>query len=328
MPRSFLSDRGGNFAVITALAMVPLCGAMGMALDLSRGLSARNMLQDRADEAALYVARQGPTAANFALLQYVTESLPSQSHLQDVKVNARWTAVNDYTVTIEGNLQLSLAQVLPGVADRIPVSAEAVARYKDALREYKPPTTTLLDPEAGDYNRIFAYCFDAEKKKDTRTHGRSQEVAIADNGQSVYENPMPKCSLGETMSFRLYNVRGARGNPWQWDDRTTERYDYYTDTEMKPEETYNLNGLAMLETVLCPTLEVCKPKDQGGIIPQGRERLPARAKEACSEGKYMYYGWEDRPPGPDSDEDYDDIRVIVECAVEKVVGEQSVRLVR
>jgi hypothetical protein len=64
----------------------------------------------------------------------------------------------------------------------LPVKVETVARFKDALRLYKPPNVTLLDPEAGDYNRVYAYCFNKDKKADPVKKGRTPEIAIADNG--------------------------------------------------------------------------------------------------------------------------------------------------
>lgn len=331
MLKAFVTDRRGNFAVITALALVPLVGAMGMAMDYSRALSARDLFQAKADAAALSVAKYGPTVSQSAILQNVRDTLQADAGMRNLVVDARWTAINDYTVTISGDLPLSLTQVIPGVGSTLPVKVETVARFKDALRIYKPPNVTQLDPEAGDYNRVYAYCFNKDKKADPVSRGRSPEIAIADNGGTSYRDPMPVCQAGEMMSFRLYNVRNSRTTRSNWDRASVEHYDYHTDTglDQNQAETYDLGGWAILETVLCPSLQKCKPKNEGGVIPYGKNRTPERAKEACSPGKFMYYGWEDRPPGRgDSDRDYDDIRVIIECPVVTIVGDQTVRLIR
>jgi hypothetical protein len=93
-------------------------------------------------------------------------------------------------------------------------------------------------------------------------------------------------------------------------------------------EQYDLGGWEILETVLCPSLEACRPQSEGGIIPEGRHRVPERVREACAPGKYMYYGWEDRPPGRGwTDRDYDDIRLIVGCPVIEYEGNKRLRLV-
>jgi hypothetical protein len=158
-------------------------------------------------------------------------------------------------------------------------------------------------------------------------------IPMADNAGTVYsEFAMPQCEAGQYLSYRLMNVRNARTKPHLWDATGpgVERYDYHTDTvyeEGMPQ--YDLGGWDILETVLCNNLNECRPESEGGIIPEGEDRIPQRASKPCEPGKYMYYGWEDRPPGMGwTDRDYDDIRVIVECPVMEEVGERSVRLVR
>jgi hypothetical protein len=51
--KNFWQDKSGNFGILTALLLVPLCGAAGVALDISRGMSAKADLQQAADSAAL-----------------------------------------------------------------------------------------------------------------------------------------------------------------------------------------------------------------------------------------------------------------------------------
>jgi hypothetical protein len=44
----------------------------------------------------------------------------------------------------------------------------------------------------------------------------------------------------------------------------------------------------------------------------------------------MYYGWEDRPPFPNSgsDKDYDDIRIVVSCPTLVKISDKEVKIVR
>ena len=57
-------------------------------------------------------------------------------------------------------------------------------------------------------------------------------------------------------------------------------------------------------------------------------RTPQQADQACSPGKYIYFGWEDRPPGYGwTDSDYDDIRVVVECPSTTTTRKTVVRLI-
>lgn len=309
--------------------MVPLVGAMGIAVDASRAYSSKSQMQDRADEIALYVARQGPTASDFSLLNHVKLTASADMGLTDIDIQTAWTGVNEYTVRISGKLPLTMSQIIPKVPSQMSVSAEAIARYKEALRTYKPPTLTLLDPEAGDYNLVNAYCFNKDEKGNSKTKGRSQMVTVADNGGSKYSEPMPVCAPGETLSYQLHNVRNARGNPNSWKNKSLEQYDYFTDTQMMPGETYDLDGWPILETYLCPNLNICKKKNVGGMLPYLKPHNPHRETQPCEPGKFMYYGWEDRPPGRgSSDMDYDDIQLIVECPVISYVGSNEVRLIR
>lgn len=50
---AFLSDRSGNFGIMTALLMVPLVGSAGLALDYAHALSLRTQLYAAADAAAV-----------------------------------------------------------------------------------------------------------------------------------------------------------------------------------------------------------------------------------------------------------------------------------
>lgn len=155
-------------------------------------------------------------------------------------------------------------------------------------------------------------------------------TAIADNAGTEYVYTMPVCDAGQLLSYNLTNVRNARTQPAQWNNRRAERYEYFTDTTLNMGvEAYDLDGRAILETVFCNSLQECRPRSQGGIIPEGKDRTPQRARRACAPGKYMYYGWEDRPPGSGwTDRDYDDIRILVECPAIEEIKDRAVHLVQ
>jgi hypothetical protein len=153
-------------------------------------------------------------------------------------------------------------------------------------------------------------------------------TVIADNGGTSYDFTMPRCAAGEVLSYHLLNVRGARTQPRLWDDPLRENYEYYTDTQLvEGVEQYDLDW-EILETVLCDSLEDCVPQREGGVIPTGRNRVAQQNTQRCEPGKYMYYGWEDRPPGRGwTDRDFDDIRVIVGCPVMEFEGDKRIRLI-
>lgn len=57
--RGFAADRGGNFAMLSAIAMLPLLGAAGLAIDYTNLSRARSDFQQAMDSAVLAVAREG-----------------------------------------------------------------------------------------------------------------------------------------------------------------------------------------------------------------------------------------------------------------------------
>ncbi len=331
--KQFLSDRSGNFALLLALATVPIFGAAGVALDYTRAATAKSFFQNLADQTALSAVRGGTTGDPTNYLSYA-KSTAEQAFgyalwTMNVTVDGTWTSAKDYKVTIRGKIPTTILAAVPGFPNEIPIGASATAEVGDPVYQYDPPRVSELDPSAADYNRLYVYCFDPEKANDPKTHGRTQMTTIADNAGTKYKYTMPNCGVGEYMSYHLYNVRNARTDPKAWESKKSTKYDYFTDTVIKGDrETYHL-GYPMLETVLCDTYEQCKPESQGGIIPEGAYRTPESTDKACAPGKFMYYGWEDRPPGAGwTDQDYNDIRVIIECPKVEIVGQKSVRLIQ
>src|SRR5688572_3725053 len=56
--RSLRTDRGGNVTLIFALSAIPLVGAVAMAVDYSRGNSARTAMQASLDATTLMISRE------------------------------------------------------------------------------------------------------------------------------------------------------------------------------------------------------------------------------------------------------------------------------
>jgi Flp pilus assembly protein TadG len=229
---------------------------------------------------------------------------------------------------------------------------------------YEPPALTNLDNEAGDYNEIYAYCYDSTGSGAPETR-RSQMTLISNNvpsnqnivsisGGVITANPpapqnlvWPRCdSQGQTLSFRLRNVRHAKSLSYLWANPNDNggypgrpEYNHFTDTTINNgRETYGGLDQPDVETVLCDTLDKCNTSVPGNIVPQGSYRSPQLASGTCAPGKFMYFGWEDRPPNqPGSnrnwtdpawtDTDYNDIVIVVRCPRNGALGNGKPRLV-
>jgi Flp pilus assembly protein TadG len=357
VPQRFVADKGGNVAILFALAIVPFAGLVGAALDYTRALELRSFTHRETDVAALAVASSdSPNAESMlsALRDRVTNHLGSGSGLvTDVGTSGSWESASVYTLTTKATLATTLARLLPGYPTTMAVSVTTSVKRKPP--EWRPslPTIKDLSYEAADYNRISVYCYDDTKKTEP-TKGRRVETvtAIADNGGTDYSSAkLPACEAGETLSYQLRNVRNARTMPSKWDNPAAEHYVYFTDATMDANSRVvnnrvtggreaangtitptDLTSAPIVETIICTTDVDCKPLSQGGILPNNHQtgRTPKTATTPCSEGKSMYYGWEDRPPvsAGASDRDYDDIRIVVSCPSLVQIPGKEVRIIR
>jgi len=172
-------------------------------------------------------------------------------------------------------------------------------------------------------------------------------LKIADNSDAGVarrpQNLSVICGPGEVASYHLRNVRWARldaskhgaeavehGRPCaqtvSWSARHGETWRHYTDSTMAENAgagalpRFNTCYPNLVETIVCDRREACLTRALGGLLPDtmAKERLPAVASQACAPNKFIYFGWEDRPPGIGqwTDRDYDDIRLTVRCPTE------------
>jgi Flp pilus assembly protein TadG len=363
----FAKEQNGNIALLFALTLSPMLGAAGLALDFSRSSNLKTELQSEVDLAALSIARYGievqtganaatqSSAAKQALIDAKAAQILSQTSTQiaskyasnasysNFQLTGNWmgSAKNEYRIAATADVKNTLSRMMPGTGASTSILSEAAAMMVVTKQTVtKNPQMRFPGFEAGDYNRIYAYCYDKTKKTNA-DKGRSKMSLISSNGDGCFngycgpENNnitpvMPVCEGDETLSFRLYNVRGARTSPSKWPENgaAAERYNHYSDTDLDVTgvATFNFTGAAfgynaaipMMESEVCDTMAQCTPGDPASIIQTGKNRVASVTKKACAPGKFMYIGWEDRPvlPAPYTqwtDGDYDDIRVVYEC---------------
>lgn len=350
----FGNNDAGNVAIAFALTLVPTLGLTGAAVDYSRVNAAREFARSVGDGVAVQVAAADTDIAAEALAGARARLARRYGdELTALDVAGRWLDEAHYLVRIEATLDTRILGAVPGMPHEIPFVLESVTRRIPPTYATTPPHQSLLEPEAADYNRIYLYCYDAERA-DAPDGGRRALTPIADNGSPPTDYAaegyaLPTCGPGEVVSYMLRNVRSARRHPGRWDDPAQQVYEYYADTMLDPQTRvmihdvrgYRVTGgttrtpldmraSPILETIRCATLDECRPVSQGGIVPNRRTgRTPRTATQACAEGMFMYFGWEDRPPGHGwTDEDYDDIRLVVNCPVRETVTEKQVMIVR
>ncbi|MCJ2033188.1 TadE/TadG family type IV pilus assembly protein [Methylobacterium sp. J-068] len=339
----------GNILIMFALLLPVIFGIGGAVVDYGNAIRIRSVEATVADATALLVANADTTAAaaeafNLANAQ-LTSTLGTQSETGGFKITGNWLDGSNYRVTVSMIMKTAFIHILPGMPNQIEISTAATVNRVAPVYETSAPSLAQLSPEAADYNRVYMYCYssDPKRQKDADA-GRRGLTPIADNASppSSYDtSKMPVCGQNEAVSYMLRNVRDARTTPSRWNEIGSNAYNYYTDLVIDTGtrvQTMNMKGnnvgtnatidvvkYPMLETIICDSLKDCSPKSSGGIIPDRKTgRSPNVAKASCEEGKYMYYGWEDRPGG---DQDYDDIRLIVSCPKQVKVVDKKIRIV-
>jgi hypothetical protein len=358
-----------------------MVGAGALAVDLSQFRLAQNRLQSAADAAALAAVQRidEPEEAVAEAVTFARRNVPDTfgtvAGEADVAVGiydpesgtftpgggADANAVRVITVrsTERGNGVPRALGLIFG-REGATVSAMAIAARQQHLF-YEAPESVSLPPDAGDFNEMYAYCFDYKGGGSAESR-RSQMTLIANNDPSgaavaaamaagvpnvgPVPNPVtwPECGEGESLSFRMRNIRHAKSFPDLWANPAGRSFgrpewNYFTDTEI-------INGVehfalteAILETIRCDS-EACETELADGTIPNNQKhRDPIRDARPCMPGKYMYFGWEDRPPGRPgassswtdpawTDRDYDDIRIVMKCPERGMLGDGMTRLVR
>lgn len=148
LSRKLLTDKSGNFAMTTALVIVPLIAVGGLALDVTNAMLVKTELQNAADAAAVgAIATSSPAVAaamsmtkdgSVAIGQDDANKLflsQASSDLQNIPVNiniavTRTGNIVSSSVSFSATVPTTLSQVIGKTS--IPVSGSASAQYQTA----------------------------------------------------------------------------------------------------------------------------------------------------------------------------------------------------
>ena len=374
--RRLRKDRSGVVAMLVALSLPMLVGAAALTIDIANYRYVQGRMQSAADAGALAAIAKldAPANAKAAAVDYAGRNVPDGfggvTRSSDVEIGI-WDPVAGTFAVSNDVSQINAVRVsairsrarqngVPMIlmqffSDSAPdLQATAIAA-RHLVVQYEPPEKTDLDNQAWDYNRIYAYCFKYNGSGSAASR-RTQMALVADNvpksgtgvsnfwteagkrGFGKVPNPLvwPKCEKGESLSFRLENIRNVKQaisnssttkTLWTTYDKNkaAQTFNHYLDTVISGGvETFpGLGSEKLVETIRCDTLSACTaPSKHVKGTPLRVAGVP------CLPGKYMYFGWEDRPPSSGgSDEDYDDIRITMRCPKTGTLGDGMSRLV-
>lgn len=112
----FRSARGGNVAIIFALAMIPICAALGAAVDYSRANSARSAMQSALDSTALMVAKEAKSLTSAEIqtrAEAIFKAMYNRPEAYNIKIQTTYnseTGVVDLSAA--GTLKTTVANVV------------------------------------------------------------------------------------------------------------------------------------------------------------------------------------------------------------------------
>jgi Flp pilus assembly protein TadG len=272
--KSFARDTRGNIALLFGLSLVPMVGAASVAVDYSTASGVKTVIQAEVDAAALEAVKAAvdvqtdPAHASKSAAQRQTiideriatilssRTLIARDRISAANTNlvysGQWAdpLMTEYRVTASVDVK-RMARVLSSKTVT-PVGASATARMRfDAVMKSSKPEMLRPGFNAGDYNRLYAYCYN--KNETDPTKRRTQMTAVTSNGSTssgmevdradIFKNvEMPECDVdkGETLSWRLQNVRDQRTNSARWpkDVKGTLTATYYENGAVKWHTVY------------------------------------------------------------------------------------------
>jgi len=113
----FGGARGGNVTLTFALALIPMVGLAGSAVDYSRGSSAKAAMQAAADATALMLSKEAANLTSAQIKSKASDYFNANFHrtdVGDVKVTPSYTSSggSQVVVTATGSMPTNLLKVI------------------------------------------------------------------------------------------------------------------------------------------------------------------------------------------------------------------------
>ena len=138
--RSFGAARGGNVAMLWALAATELTGMVGVSIDFAQAQSLRSQMQNAADAAALVAERSSNLSLDertTAARSFYEATLGTQAHTSNASFTVAQLPEGGHRVTAAIDMETGLARLINPDDWRIVVEADAVS-------EASPPIEVAL----------------------------------------------------------------------------------------------------------------------------------------------------------------------------------------
>lgn len=133
--KSFFRDRSGNVAIILALAMMPLLGAVGAAVDYSRLFHVRSAMQNHLDIAVLAAVQEAnETDAKVRFSGFFSSGFrPNESEVHNVSAKVERFDITELEGVATADVDMTFMHIF-GI-ETMPVGVRATAARKTGFQE-------------------------------------------------------------------------------------------------------------------------------------------------------------------------------------------------
>ena len=129
--REFRSARGGNITITFALAIVPVLGLVGAAVDYSRANSARAALQSALDSTALMLSKEAPGLTSQQMTQKANDyfnAMFTRPEAKNIQIAASYNAsTSTLTMTGTASVDTTFSRVIG--QDKMPIGSSTEIKW-------------------------------------------------------------------------------------------------------------------------------------------------------------------------------------------------------
>lgn len=179
----FLHDRSGNFAMLSALTLIPIVGAVGCGVDFIAASSERRAMQNAADSAVLAAAASAAGSEDSVVHDFLAAHLGSDTDLSEGGHDHNWAHTvavtnNVVEVTVSDSYPTSFMKVLGVSAVALTVKAKATRPAAGASG-----CILILDPAVTDALKVInANSFTSECGIQVNSAHKSRAFYMENNG--------------------------------------------------------------------------------------------------------------------------------------------------
>lgn len=134
----FLKCKSGNFAMMTALMVVPLFAILGGAVDISRAVQSRAVLQNATEAAALSAASlTNNEEVQTIIEEYIAANLPDNNMWDNLQINILQSdiSLNSREIEIQTSIYIKSAFMHLAGVDEMTITTESTAVQKASKLE-------------------------------------------------------------------------------------------------------------------------------------------------------------------------------------------------